>query len=104
LDNGEPRCIAFSGLRVDDAIADAILTVVSPGAVAAAVAAEKEASQQCDQVREALKRDLEVARYAADRAFQQYDAGDPTNRLVAGELEARWNKAAKAACVDRGLG
>ena len=93
LDNGEPRCITFGGLRVDDAIADAILTVVRPGAVAAAVAAEKEAYQQCDQVREALKPDLEAARYAADRAFQQYDAADPANRLVAGELEARWNKA-----------
>jgi hypothetical protein len=77
LDNGEPRCITFGGLRVDDAIADAILTVVRPGAVAAAVAAEKEAYQQCDQVREALKRDLEAAHYAADRAFQQYDAADP---------------------------
>jgi hypothetical protein len=44
-------------------------------------------------VREALKRDLEAARYAADRAFRQYDAADPANRLVAGELEARWNKA-----------
>jgi predicted N-acetyltransferase YhbS len=44
-------------------------------------------------VRDALKRDLEAARYAADRAFRQYDAADPVNRLVAGELEARWNKA-----------
>ena len=34
------------------------------------------------------KRDLEAARYAADRAFRQYDAADPANRLVAGELEA----------------
>jgi DNA invertase Pin-like site-specific DNA recombinase len=93
MDSGEPRCIAFGGLRVDDAIEDAILTVVSPGAMAAAVAAESEASQQRDQVREALKRDLEAARYAADRAFRQYDAADPANRLVAGELEARWNKA-----------
>ncbi|WP_291689365.1 hypothetical protein [Bradyrhizobium sp.] len=40
-----------------------------------------------------LKRDLEAARYAADRAFRQYDAADPVNRLVAGELEARWNQA-----------
>ena len=93
MDNGEPRCIAFGGLRVDDAIEDALLTVVGPGAIAAAVAAEKEASQRRDQVREALKRDLEAARYAADRAFRQYDAADPANRLVAGELEARWNKA-----------
>jgi hypothetical protein len=28
MDNGEPRCIAFGGLRVDDAIEDALLTVV----------------------------------------------------------------------------
>ena len=43
MDNGEPRCIAFGGLRVDDAIEEALLTVVGPGAIAAAVAAEKEA-------------------------------------------------------------
>jgi DNA invertase Pin-like site-specific DNA recombinase len=93
LDNGEPRCIAFGGLRVDDAIEAAVLKVVEPGAVAAAIAAEAEVSQQRDQVREALGRDLEAARYAADRAFRQYDAADPANRLVAGELETRWNKA-----------
>ena len=93
MDNGEPRCIAFGGLRVDDAIENALLTVVGPGAIAAAVAAEKEANQRQDQVRDALTRDLDAARYASDRAFRQYDATDPTNRLVAGELEARWNKA-----------
>jgi DNA invertase Pin-like site-specific DNA recombinase len=93
LDNGEPRCIAFGGLRVDDAIEAAVLKVVEPGAVAAAIAAEAELSQQRDQVREALGRDLEAARYAADRAFRQYDASDPANRLVASELETRWNKA-----------
>ncbi|HUE19290.1 MAG TPA: recombinase family protein [Stellaceae bacterium] len=93
LDNGEPRCIAFGGLRVDDAIEAAVLKVVEPGAIAAAIAAEAEVSQQRDQVREALGRDLEAAHYAADRAFRQYDAADPANRLVAGELETRWNKA-----------
>jgi hypothetical protein len=93
LDNGEPRCIAFGGLRVDDAIEAAVLKVVEPGAITAAIAAEAEVSQQRDQVRDALGRDLEAARYAADRAFRQYDAADPANRLVAGELEMRWNKA-----------
>ena len=93
LDNGEPRCIAFGGLRADDAIEEALLGVVGPGAIAAAAAAEKQATQRRDQVREALGRDLEAARYAADRAFRQYDAADPANRLVAGELETRWNTA-----------
>jgi DNA invertase Pin-like site-specific DNA recombinase len=93
MDHAEPRCIAFGGLRADDAIEGAILSVVGPGAITAALAAEKEAGQRRDQVHEALGRDLEAARYAADRAFRQYDAADPANRLVAGELEVRWNKA-----------
>jgi len=46
MDNGEPRCIAFGGLRVDDAIEDALLGIVGPGAIAAAVAAEQEGGQR----------------------------------------------------------
>jgi DNA invertase Pin-like site-specific DNA recombinase len=93
LDNGEPRCIAFGGLRVDDVIEEALFQVVEPGALAAAVEAEAQAAHRRDQVRDALMRDLEAARYAVDRAFRQYDAADPTNRLVAAELELRWNRA-----------
>jgi len=101
MDNGGPLCIAFGGLRVDDAIEDALLGVVGPGAIAAATAAAKEAEGRQDQVRDALSRDLEAARYAAERAFRQYDAADPANRLVASELEARWNRAlAHAAEVE----
>lgn len=93
MDNAEPRCIAFGGLRVDDAIEEALLHVVEPGAIAAAVEAEAQAASRRDQVRDALTRDLEAARYNADRAFRQYDAIDPQNRLVAAELEVRWNRA-----------
>ena len=92
MDNGGSQCIAFGGLRVDDAIEEALLRVVGPGAITAATDAAKQASQQRDQVRAVLGRDLEAARYAADRAFRQYDAADPTNRLVTGELEIRWNR------------
>jgi len=93
MDNGGPHCIAFGGLRVDDAIEEALLGVVGPGAVAAATAAAREVGNRRDQARDALSRDLEAARYAVDRAFRQYDAADPANRLVASELEARWNRA-----------
>ena len=35
---------------------------------------------------------LEQARYEVGRARRQYDAVDPDNRLVAAELEKRWNE------------
>jgi DNA invertase Pin-like site-specific DNA recombinase len=93
MDNGEPRCIAFGGLTVDDAIAAEVLRVVQPGAIEAAMQAQQQEVQHRDDVRAALMRDLEAARFAADRAFRQYDAIDPHNRLVAAELELRWNRA-----------
>jgi hypothetical protein len=65
---------------------------IEPGAVAAVVETKEAQATHRDQVREALLRDLEAARYAADRAFQQYDAADPANRHVAAEMEARWNQ------------
>lgn len=102
LDYGEPSCIGFGGLRVDDAVEDALLTVVQPAAIEAALAAEAQTATWRDQAREALLRDLEAVHYAADRAFRQYDAADPENRLVAGELEARWNQAlARVADVEK---
>jgi len=102
LDYGEPSCIAFGGLRVDDAMEAALLAVVRPAAAEAALAAEAQATARRDEARDALTRDLEAARYAAERAFRQYDAADPENRLVAGELEARWNRAlARVAEIER---
>jgi len=35
---------------------------------------------------------LEQARYEVTHARRQYDVVDPDNRLVAGELERRWNE------------
>ena len=93
LDSGEPLCISFGGLGVDDAIEDELLRVLEPGAIEAALEADQQKTQRDDEVLEALKRDLEAARYTADKAFRQYDAADPANRLVAGELEVRWNRA-----------
>jgi len=47
-------------------------------------------------LRSEKKRQLELAlqqaRYEAARAQRQYDVADPENRLVAGELERRWNE------------
>ena len=93
LDNDEPRCTSFGVLSVDAAMADEILRVVQPAAVDAAVVASEDAARRQDEMLNAWKRDLEAARYAAQRAQKQYDAADPDNRLVADELERRWNHA-----------
>jgi len=92
-DNGEPRCISCGGVVVDDAMAKEILRVVQPAAIEAAVVASEAAAHQQDEVLHAWTRELEAARYAARRAQKQYDATDPDNRLVADELERRWNQA-----------
>lgn len=93
LDKAQPRCISFGGSRVDAAIVAAVLSVVQPAAIEAAIMAYQEQTSRQDEVRSALERDLEAARYAASRAQRQYDAADPQNRLVADELERRWNQA-----------
>ncbi len=93
LDNGEPRCIAFGGISVDEAIGREVLRVVQPAAIEASMLASEELSRQRDDILDALHRDLEAARYAAERAQRQYDAADPENRLVTAELERRWNLA-----------
>jgi DNA invertase Pin-like site-specific DNA recombinase len=93
LDNGEPHCIAFGGVPVDAALAHQVLRVVQPGAIEAAILASEAQINQQDQVVAALQRELEAARYAVRRAQKQYDAADPENRLVADELEHRWNAA-----------
>ena len=93
LDHGEPRCIAFGGVPVDEAIGRQVLAVVQPAAIEAALVASEEQMQEHDEAIAALQRDLEAARYAAQRAQRQYDAADPENRLVTGELERRWNQA-----------
>src|SRR5260370_3067258 len=46
-----------------------------------------------DEKRQALELALERARYEEKRARRQFDAVEPENRLVASELEARWNGA-----------
>src|SRR2546430_11217989 len=49
------------------------------------------AEQQIAERRRALELECEQARYAVQLASRRYEAVDPDNRLVAAELEVRWN-------------
>ena len=97
LDHGRPWCISFGGLRVDEAIAKTALEAVQPAGVQAALNAWDSLVQQDDEKRKALELALQKARYEAQRAQRQYDAVEPENRLVAAELEMRWNQSLQAA-------
>jgi len=96
LDNKEARCVAFSGANVDAAVARQLLCVVQPAAIEAAIMATQRQARAQAEVLDALHRDLEAARYRAQRAERQYEASDPENRLVTQELERRWNAALEA--------
>jgi DNA invertase Pin-like site-specific DNA recombinase len=92
-DRGENNCLSFSGLDVDDQVGRALVAVLRPAAIEASLRAALAETQARDEVVEALALELKAARYTAERAFRQYDAVDPENRLVADELETRWNQA-----------
>lgn len=91
INQGVPKCISFGGVRIDQAVSDEILKVVQPVAIDAALRAAEQASQQQNERARALELELEQARYEARLAGRRYESVDPDNRLVASELEARWN-------------
>jgi hypothetical protein len=82
-----------SAVRPDAAIGKAILVAVQPLAVEAAFVAAREASTIVDELRRALELEREQADYEAKLARRRYEKVDSDNRLVAAELEARWNTA-----------
>ena len=89
--HGEAQCISFSGIDVDRKVEHELLRVVQPAAIDAALLAAERATSTKDEAVEAMRLELEAARYAADRARRQYDAVEPENRIVAAELERRWD-------------
>jgi DNA invertase Pin-like site-specific DNA recombinase len=92
LDNAEDRCISFGGADVDAAVAREVFRVVQPGALEVAMQSATEESRKDADVLQALLLEVKAARYEAERARKQFDAVDPENRLVADELERRWNQ------------
>jgi excisionase family DNA binding protein len=85
-------CIGFGGMRVDRTVAQEVLDRLQPLGIEAALAAmEARSVHHCDK-RQHIENAIQQAQYEAARARRQYDAVDPDNRLVASELECRWNE------------
>jgi hypothetical protein len=79
-------------MRAERMVAKEVLERLQPLGVEAALAAIDARSHRRSEKQGQLEFALQQARYEAARAQRQYDAADPDNRLVAGELERRWNE------------
>ena len=91
--HGTERCISFGSLRADHAVGTEVLRVLKPLGIDAAVKALETQTSETSAAQRQLELALQQARFSAAHARRQYDAVDPANRLVAGELERRWNEA-----------
>jgi DNA invertase Pin-like site-specific DNA recombinase len=92
INHGTARCISFGALRVDQAVGAQVLALLQPLGVEAALRAIEAHNVADDETRDQTILALEQARFEALRARRQYDAIDPENRLVASELERRWDE------------
>ena len=90
---GQKRCITFGGARAEKLVATALLDAVAPLAIEAAIAAQSAMSKAAQDRRSVLELELQQARYEASLSERRYASCDPENRLIASELEKRWEKA-----------
>jgi DNA invertase Pin-like site-specific DNA recombinase len=89
---GGDYCLGFGGRLVDERFCQELLEVISPLGIQASLAAVERLRAEDQDQRQALARKLQHCEYATQRAFEQYNEVDPRHRLVAAELERRWNE------------
>jgi DNA invertase Pin-like site-specific DNA recombinase len=85
--------LSLSGRRVDPLFAQVLLEVLRPTAMEASRRAAELGEREYRQEQQRLSEELKQCEYEAERARRQYDRVEPENRLVAVELEQRWNGA-----------
>jgi DNA invertase Pin-like site-specific DNA recombinase len=93
LNRDRPCCVMFGGLRADRLVSEQLIQSLAPLAIEAAVETIETLQGASDERIQQKSLAVEHAHYEVNRARRQYDAVDPANRLVAAELERRWNQA-----------
>jgi hypothetical protein len=93
---GERHCQRFTVSHVDPAVVALFLEAIQPAQLETALAAMDEIEAQRAQLASQWQQRLERARYEAELARRRYERVDPDNRLVAGELERRWEEKLQA--------
>ena len=90
-----PLCQGLAGTPLDELVARQVLAALQPAALELSLAAADDLQQERARLHRVRQQELERGRYEAERARRQYDACEPENRLVARELERRWEEALK---------
>jgi len=88
----QPCCQRFGVAHVDAAVADLLLAAVQPAQLELALAATQQVETERQQLHRHWQERLERGRYEATLARRRYEQVDPANRLVAAELERRWEE------------
>jgi len=93
IDYGEAHCQALCGNALDACITSLIMKALEPSSleISLKVAEDIEGERRQHQVH--WQQRLERAHIDAERAFRQYNAVEPENRLVARTLERQWEAA-----------
>ncbi len=95
-DYGLPLCQGLTNARsLEELVAGQLLAAVQPAALAASLAAVAGVKSQRAELDRQWRLRRERAAFEVDRAARQYQACEPENRLVARELERRWEEALK---------
>jgi DNA invertase Pin-like site-specific DNA recombinase len=94
-DYAEPLCQTIGGGVLDAFVGGRLLAAVEPAALEASIAAIEDMEEERRRLDGIWRQRLERSRYEEDRAARQYHAVEPENRLVARELERRWEQALK---------
>jgi DNA invertase Pin-like site-specific DNA recombinase len=94
-DYAAPVCQGLAGGVLDELVAAQVLTALQPTALELSLTAADDLEQERQRLHHHWQQQQERARYQAERAWRQYDAAEPENRLVARELERRWEEALK---------
>jgi hypothetical protein len=93
IEYAAPLCQGLAGRGLDDLVAAQVLAALEPAALELSLAAADDLQQERARLHGVRQQEVERARYQAERARRQYDAVEPENRLVARELERRWEEA-----------
>jgi DNA invertase Pin-like site-specific DNA recombinase len=91
--DGGKTCQMMSSAPVDAAVAELFLAAVTPAQVDVALRALDEYEAERAEARRQRQMQIQRADYEVEIARRRYEASDPANRLVAAELESRWEEA-----------